>query len=84
MNKKQIAKKFINDNIDYFNLKRDINNSWIKGQSAEMLACNGLVHNYFYRWQLKAIKKAGYKYPQSNKTWSTMHEIVIELLQENI
>ncbi|AIX12540.1 hypothetical protein WRP3_037 [Lactococcus phage WRP3] len=84
MNKKQIAKKIINDNIDYFTLKRDINNSWLKGQNAEMLACNGLIHNYFYQWQLKAIEKAGYKFPQSNKTWGTMHDIVIELLRENI
>ena len=84
MNKKQIAKKYINDNVDYFSLKHDINNSWIKGQNARMLACNGLVHNYFYIWQLKAIEKAGYKFPQSDKTWETMHQIVIELLQENI
>lgn len=84
MNKKQIAKKFINDKINYHTLKHDINNSWIKGQSAEMLACNGLVHNYFYKWQLEAIKKAGYKFPQSDKTWGTMHDIVIELLRENI
>lgn len=84
MNKKQIAKKIINDNIDYLSLKRDINNSWIKGESAEMLSGNGLVHNYFYRWQLEAIKKAGYKFPRSDRTWETMHEIVIELLQENI
>ncbi|ARM67610.1 hypothetical protein LW81_040 [Lactococcus phage LW81] len=84
MNKKQIAKKYINDNINYHNLKNDINNSWIKGESAEMLSGNGLIHNYFYIWQLKAIEKAGYKYPRSDKTWETMHKIVIELLQENI
>ena len=82
MNKKQIAKKYIKDHVDFIGLKRDIANSWMKSHSAELLAGNGLVFNYFYDIELKAIKVANYKYHRSDRTWETMIEIRVELLKE--
>lgn len=82
MNKKQIAKQYIKNHVDFIGLKRDIRNSWIKGQSAEMLAGNGLIFNYFYDIELKAIKVVNYKYPKSDRTWETITSIRIELLKE--
>lgn len=82
MNKKQIAKQYIKNHVDFIGLKRDIKNSWIKTHSAELLSGNGLIFNYFYDIELKAIEVANYKYPKSDRTWETITSIRIELLKE--
>lgn len=83
MRKKQIAKNYIEERVNFKELKYKINNDpWLKKQPVGLLACNGLVFNYFYKIELEAIKEANYKYPRSDKTWLTMGDIKRELLEK--
>lgn len=84
MRKKQIAKNYIEERVNFKELKDKINNDpWLKKQSIGLLACNGLVINYFnYNLTVEAIKEAGYKHPRSDRTWLTMNDIRVELLEK--
>lgn len=84
MRKKDIAKKVFEENVNFELLKKEINSdSWLKSQSVELLACNGLVINHFnYDLIVKAIAIAGYKHPHADRTWNTMRDISIELMKK--
>lgn len=84
MKKKQIAKNYIEERVNFKELKDKINNDpWLKKQSVGLLACNGLVINYFdYNLTVEAIAIAGYKHPRNDRTWDTMHDIRVELLEK--
>lgn len=77
MNKKQIAKQYIRNNVDFIRLREDINSSNVETQ-----AYRPLIMDYFYKTELKAIEKANYKNPNSDRTWETMANIRVELLKE--
>lgn len=84
MNKKQIAKKYLREHVDFAGLAYEWKHSWLASKPKEWLFTNGLTFQYFYEHQKKAIEVAGYKYPDSDRTLLTMDDIKRELIQEII
>ena len=86
MTKKNLLRKYLLDNVDISELQRSYDASWLKGSEySRTLAYNGMTSAVFtYDIQCKAIKFAGYVYEDSDRTWSTVQDVVSELVDEYI
>lgn len=85
MSKKNIMKNFLKESINFEALQNEKNNSWLKNRSAQEFSYNGIVANYFsYDLMCKAVKKANYKYPNSDRVWAIGIDVTRELVLENI
>ncbi|MDT2783124.1 hypothetical protein P7G87_00285 [Enterococcus asini] len=84
MSKKQIAKKYLREHVDFAGLTHEWKHSWLSSKPKSWLFTNGLSFQYFYAHQKKAIEVAGYKHPHSDRTWLTMNAIQRELIEEII
>lgn len=85
VNKKKIAKEYLRTRVDFEALKKEYKNSWLINKPHTWLYGNGIVSMYFtHKLITEAIEKAGYKYPESDRTWATILDIQRELLNEYI
>ena len=84
MSKKQMIRRYLLDNVDLFALKRDYHDSWLIKKPFNWLYNSGIVSTHFnYTLMKKAIEYAGYKYPDSDRTWLTAIEARNEIIEEN-
>lgn len=85
MTKQSIMKNFLESNIDFNKLQEEKDNSWMYNHSPKEFFYNGLVSNYAtFNLIKEAISNAGYKFPNSNRTWETADKVVRELIIKNI
>lgn len=86
MTKKNLLRKYLLDNVDISELQRRYNDSWLKGSDySRSLAHNGMTSAVFtYDIKCKAIEFAGYVHDKSDRTWSTVNDVVTELVNEYI
>lgn len=86
MTKKKLLKNYLLDNVDISELQRNYNASWLKGSEfSRTLAYNGMTSAVFsYDIKCKAIKFAGYVHEKSDRTWSTVNDVVSEIVSEYI
>ena len=86
MTKKNLLRKYLLDNVDISELQRKYNDSWLKGSKySRSLAYNGMTSTVFtYDIKCKAIEFAGYVHDKSDRTWSTVNDVVSELVNEYI
>ena len=84
-NKKKFVKDYLSTRVDFASLKKEYSSSWLASKPTSWLYGNGIISKYFTFNLLKeAIEKAGYKYPESDRTWLTILEIQEELLNEYV
>jgi len=84
-NKKQLLKTFLEKKVDFNQLQADFDGCWLRHKSRTFLYGSGVVSSHFnYTLITEAIKYAGYIYPKSDKTWSTVQEVQRELLDKYI
>src|SRR5699024_7955316 len=83
---KKSVKEILTDNVDISELQRKYNDSWLKGSKySRSLAYNGMTSTVFtYDIKCKAIEFAGYVHDKSDRTWSTVNDVVSELVNEYI
>lgn len=85
MSKKTILKNYLKNKVDFNELQKEYNNSWLKNKPIEWLFSNGLLSKFFtYDLIIEGIKKAGYKHPDSDRTFITVENIKKELILEYI
>lgn len=86
MTKKKLLKNYLLDNVDISELQRSYNASWLKGSEySRTLAYNGMTSAVFsYSVLCEAIKFAGYVHEKSDRTWSTVNDVVSEIVSEYI
>lgn len=85
MTKKDKAKKFLKNKIDFQSLKTEWRNSWLKEKPKEWLLSNGLASKYCnYDLMVAAIDHAGYKNKESDRTWQVIENVRNELIIENV
>nr|DAI05835.1 MAG TPA: hypothetical protein [Herelleviridae sp.] len=84
MTKKEIMKRYLNEKVDFAGFRKEVKNSWLKDRPKSELVYNGLTHKYFYKLSEEAIKLAGYKFPDSDRTYQTVSKVTEELIFENL
>jgi len=86
MTKKKMLKIFLLDNVDISELQKNYNASWLKGSEySRTLSYNGITTAIFtYDIKCKAIKFAGYVHEKSDRTWSTVNDVVTDIVNEYI
>lgn len=82
MNKKAKVKNYLRENVDFEGFKAEVKNSWLATRPITELRYNGLTNKYFYEKSKEAITIAGYKYPESDQTWTTVDNVIAELIKE--
>lgn len=82
MNKKAQVKNYLRDNVDFAGFKADVKNSWLANRPISELRYNGVTSKYFYEKSKEAVNLAGYKYPESDRTWLTVDGVIAELITE--
>lgn len=83
-NKKKIMKDYLAKNVDFDGLVMEYKDSWIATKPKSWLYGNGMVNKYFYEPTKKAMEVAGYKYPDSDRTWNTALDVQRELIDEYV
>ena len=84
-NKKKFVKDYLSTRVDFDGLKKEYSVSWLSNKPKSWLYGNGIISKYFTFNLLKeAIEKAGYKYPESDRTWFIILDIQEELLNEYV
>ena len=84
-NKKEFTKEYLASRVDFLALNKEYKNSWLVSKPNSWLYGNGIVSKYFnYKLLKEAIGKAGYKYPESERTWNTILDIQKELINEYV
>lgn len=84
MTKKEIMKRYLAERVDFEGLRNDVKNSWLKDRPKSEIPYNGITGKYFYKLGEEAIKVAGYKFPDSDRTYLTLFEVTKELIFENL
>lgn len=84
MTKKEIMKKYLAERVDFEGLRNDVKNSWLKDRSKSEIPYNGITGKYFDKLSEEAIKVAGYKFPDSDRTCLTLFEVTRDLIIENL
>lgn len=82
MNKKAQVKNYLRENVDFTGFKAEVKNSWLANRPISELRYNGVTSKYFYEKSKEAVKLAGYKYPESDRTWLTVNDVIAELIAE--
>lgn len=86
MTKKKLIKNYLIDNVDISELQRSYDASWLKdSEYSRTLAYNGMTSAVFtYSVLCEAIKFSGYVHDKSDRTWSTVNDVVSEIVSEYI
>jgi len=82
--KQKIVKEYLENNVNFSKLQQRKNESWLKNKHRSWLYNNGIAFTEFYEYEKKAIILAGYKYPNSDRTWTTVQGIREKLILEKI
>lgn len=84
MTKKEIMKRYLAERVDFDGLRNDVKNSWLKDRPKSEIPYNGITGKYFGKFDEEAIKAAGYKFPDSDRTYLTLFDVTKELIHENL
>lgn len=82
MSKKAKVKNYLRKNVDFTGFKAEVQNSWLASRPISELKYNGVTNKYFYEKSKEAVKLAGYKYPESDRTCLTVNDVIAELITE--
>lgn len=82
MSKKAKVKNYLRENVDFAGFKAEVKNSWLANRPISELRYNGVTSKYFYEKSKEAVKLAGYKHPESDRTWLTVNNVIAELIAE--
>lgn len=84
-NKKEFVKSYLYNRVNFKSLKSEYENSWLVNKPKSWFYGNGIVSKHFnHSLVSEAIEKAGYKYPNSDRTWLTIIEIQKELIDKYV